>query len=181
MSPLTGEQILVVGAGGIFDGRGLAAALSMGCSGVWVGTRFVASEEAGAGPYHKRSIVAADYTDTVRTTIYTGRPMRVFKTPYVMDWQENRVQERLELESKGIMASTVDAEKGMKLRIVLTQAEKRKGVILSTKETLERSVRLSGQAAGAIAGIKPAREIVEGMVEQAAAQLRAASSLVAKL
>merc|ERR1712066_904976 len=63
-SPLTGGPVLVVGAGGIFNGQGLAAALAMGCSGVWVGTRFIASEEAGAGPYHKRSVVNAGFTDT---------------------------------------------------------------------------------------------------------------------
>merc|ERR1719420_2094007 len=57
-STLTGGPILVVGAGGIFDGRGLASALSVGCSGVWVGTRFIASDEAGAGPVHKKRIVA---------------------------------------------------------------------------------------------------------------------------
>merc|ERR1712072_389969 len=107
-SPLTGEQVLVVGAGGIFDGRGLAMALTAGCSGVWVGTRFIASEEAGAGPYHKKSVVGADYTDTIRTTIFTGRPMRVFKTPYVMDWQENRAQEMAALHSKGTLAFTAD-------------------------------------------------------------------------
>ena len=56
-SSLTGGPILVVGAGGIFNGRGLASALSMGCSGVWVGTRFIASDEAGAGPTHKRRVV----------------------------------------------------------------------------------------------------------------------------
>merc|ERR1712151_545904 len=110
-SPLTGEQVLVVGAGGIFDGRGLAAALTMGCSGVWVGTRFIASEEAGAGPYHKRSVVNADYADTIRTTIYTGRPMRVFKTPYIMDWEENRKEEMTELQNKGIVAQFADIPK----------------------------------------------------------------------
>merc|ERR1719191_2192037 len=71
-SPLTGGPVLVVGAGGIFDGRGLAMALAAGCAGVWVGTRFIASDEAGAGPYHKKSVVDADYNDTVRSTIYTG-------------------------------------------------------------------------------------------------------------
>merc|ERR1719197_1976974 len=75
-SPLTGEPIIVVGAGGIFDGRGLAACLAMGCSGVWVGTRFIASDEAGAGPMHKKKVVNSDYGDTCRTIIYTGRPMR---------------------------------------------------------------------------------------------------------
>merc|ERR1719356_1700229 len=45
MSPLTGKQVSVVAAGGIFDGRGLAMALSLGADAVWVGTRFVASKE----------------------------------------------------------------------------------------------------------------------------------------
>merc|ERR1712151_1000941 len=97
-SPLTGGPVLVVGAGGIFNGQGLAAALAMGCSGVWVGTRFIASDEAGAGPYHKRSVVNAQYTDTIRTTIYTGRPMRVFKTPYILDWEENRSKEKFQVQ-----------------------------------------------------------------------------------
>lgn len=50
ISEFTGKPICVVAAGGIFDSRGLAASLSLGASGVWVGTRFVASEEAGAPP-----------------------------------------------------------------------------------------------------------------------------------
>lgn len=52
---------MVVGAGGIFDGRGLAMALNAGCAGVWVGTRFIASEEAGAGPMHKKRVVEASW------------------------------------------------------------------------------------------------------------------------
>merc|ERR1711934_1071334 len=77
-SPLTGGPVLVVGAGGIFDGRGLAMALSAGCSGVWVGTRFIASDEAGAGPMHKQKVVKADYDCSMKSTIYSGRPMRIF-------------------------------------------------------------------------------------------------------
>merc|ERR1712050_290475 len=112
VSPLTGGPVLVVGAGGIFDGAGLAAALAMGCSGVWVGTRFIASDEAGAGPYHKKSVVNAGFTDTIRTTIYSGRPLRVIKTPYVLDWEENRTKEKEELQNQGILAVTADMKSG---------------------------------------------------------------------
>ena len=56
-SPLTGAPIHVMAAGGIFDGRGLAMALALGASGVWVGTRFVASQEAGAPPRHQKAVV----------------------------------------------------------------------------------------------------------------------------
>merc|ERR1711972_1057773 len=56
LSPLTGKQVPIVAAGGIFDGRGLAMSLSIGAAAVWVGTRFVACEEANAGPYAKKLI-----------------------------------------------------------------------------------------------------------------------------
>lgn len=85
-SPLTSEPVIVVAAGGIADGRGLAAALSYGAAGVWVGTRFVASEEAGAPPKHKELVLSAGYDDVARTLIYSGRPMRVRRTAYVADW-----------------------------------------------------------------------------------------------
>merc|ERR1712039_529946 len=182
-SPLTGKQVIVVGAGGIFNGQGLAAAIAMGCSGVWVGTRFIASDEAGAGPYHKRSVVNADYGDTIRTTIYTGRPMRVFKTPYVLDWEENRKKEMLDLQSKGILAASADMKTGTDYDgpahpEVLTQDEKKSGVSLSKAQQLERSVRLTGQCAGAITDILPAKAIVENMVEGAVESLRNANSFV---
>ena len=56
LSPLTGKPVMVVAAGGIFDHRGLASALCMGADAVWVGTRFVASEEAGANKRHKAGV-----------------------------------------------------------------------------------------------------------------------------
>merc|ERR1712137_896347 len=110
-SPLIGD-VLVVGAGGIFDGRGLAMALVAGCSAVWVGTRFVASEEAGAGPMHKNRIVNAGYEDTMRTIIYTGRPMRIFKTPYTIDYEMNRAQEMVEMQNMGVVPFLKDVEGG---------------------------------------------------------------------
>jgi len=57
-----------------------------GASGVWVGTRFVASEEAGAPPKHKKLVLSAGYDDIVRTLIYSGRPMSVRKRSYVTSW-----------------------------------------------------------------------------------------------
>ena len=85
-SPLTGGPVLVIGAGAVYDGRGLAANLAWGAQAVWVGTRFVASEEAGAPPMHKKAIVNAGHEDFVRTPIYTGRPLRVIRSPYIDNW-----------------------------------------------------------------------------------------------
>ena len=85
-SPLTGKPVCLVGAGGIYDGRGLAANIAWGAQAVWVGTRFLASEEAGMGPVIKDLILKAGHGDTIKTLIFTGRPCRVFNTPFVRDW-----------------------------------------------------------------------------------------------
>lgn len=186
-SPLTGGPVMIVGAGGIFDGRGLAACLAMGCSGVWVGTRFIASDEAGAGPMHKNRVVKADYGDTIRTIIYTGRPMRIFNTPYVADYETNRKKEMMEMQSTGLPAFIKDfkgeLDGGVSIGIfqqaeVLTMEERQKNVELTSRQRHERMVYLSGQCAGAISDIKPAKAIVEDMVQGAVEQLRACSAQV---
>lgn len=70
-SPLTGQQVQVVAAGGVFNGQSLAAALMYGASAVWVGTRFVLSEEAGAPKAHQEAVRTAGFDDNVRTIIFT--------------------------------------------------------------------------------------------------------------
>src|SRR5689334_6327566 len=80
-------KIPVAAAGGIYDGRGLAAALALGAQGVWMGTRFIASREAHAGDLYRQAVVEAADEDTVRTRCYSGKPMRVRKNPYVDDWE----------------------------------------------------------------------------------------------
>ena len=72
-------SVPVLAAGGIADGRGLAAALMLGADGVWVGTRFVASAESVAHDSHKAKILAADDRDTVVSRAYTGKPSRVLE------------------------------------------------------------------------------------------------------
>jgi NAD(P)H-dependent flavin oxidoreductase YrpB (nitropropane dioxygenase family) len=82
-----------------------------GASGVWVGTRFVASVEAGAPPKHKELVLSAGYDDTVRTLIYSGRPLHVRKTPYVADWESHRQGEIMELIARGRLPHDVELEK----------------------------------------------------------------------
>jgi NAD(P)H-dependent flavin oxidoreductase YrpB (nitropropane dioxygenase family) len=85
-SPLTGKPVYVIGAGAVYDGRSLSANLAWGAQAVWVGTRFVASVEASAPKVHKDQILSAGYEDAVTTLIFTGRPLRVRRTPYVDNW-----------------------------------------------------------------------------------------------
>ncbi len=71
--PLVADAVapaLVLAAGGIADGRGLAAALMLGADGVWVGTRLVATDESGAHDGYKARLVAAAGTETARTSLF---------------------------------------------------------------------------------------------------------------
>ncbi|MBA2743266.1 MAG: nitronate monooxygenase [Chthoniobacterales bacterium] len=86
------KGIPVVAAGGIADGRGLAAALTLGACGAWMGTRFVASEESGSHPGHKQMIVISGVSDLVETTLFDGgwpnSPHRVIANSTYQRWRE---------------------------------------------------------------------------------------------
>jgi len=156
-SPLTGKDIIVVGGGGMFDGRSLAAALSLGASGVWVGTRFISCQETGAPKRHVEHVLKASVTDTTKTLIYSGRPLRTFVTPYVKDF-ETRPAEIKAYCDKGILPIRGDYKKHMEA-----------GKPFSKGETV---ALLMGQVAGAINDKPPAKEIIESMVSQAIEMLR---------
>ncbi|PIL24766.1 hypothetical protein GSI_12652 [Ganoderma sinense ZZ0214-1] len=148
-SPLNGKPVYVIGAGAVLDGRSLAANLAWGAQAVWVGTRFVASKEAGAPKAHKDAVLSAGYEDAVTTLIYTGRPLRVRRTPYVDDWNNNRQAEIKELTSKGILPAEHDLEK-------------------HPEKSLEARAWLIGRVAALIDEVLPAKTIVENMVGDAA-------------
>jgi len=71
--------IPVVAAGGLFDGRGLAAALALGADGVWIGTRFIATPEARVIPGFRESIIGAKEDGTVISRAFSGKTMRVIR------------------------------------------------------------------------------------------------------
>ncbi|KAF8575205.1 NPD-domain-containing protein [Ramaria rubella] len=161
-SPLTGGPVYVVGAGAVYDGRGLAANMMYGAQAVWVGTRFVASKEAGAPKKHKELVLQAGFEDTIRSVIFSGRPLRVFKTPYVTDWEENRQGEITEMTSKGIVPYYDDLEK-------------------HPEKSLEARPWLMGRVVALINDIPPAKEIIDNMVRDAAQQLKGgAAALTSK-
>lgn len=101
-SPLTGAPVQVVAAGGIFNGATVAAALMLGAGAVWVGTRFILTEEAGAPKAHKEAVRTASHDDNIRTIIFTGRPLRVRNNEYINNWETERQAEIKELTSKGV-------------------------------------------------------------------------------
>lgn len=80
-SPLTGEQVQVVAAGGLFNGQSVAAALMLGANAVWIGTRFIMAEEAGASKAHQDAVKNSGFDDNVRTIIFTVCPLFSFFHP----------------------------------------------------------------------------------------------------
>lgn len=149
-SPLTGQKALVVAAGGIYNGRGVAAALMQGAVGVWVGTRFVASTEAGCSKMHKEAVVSARFEDTLRTLVISGRPLRVRMNDYIKSWEDRPEDIRRLTQEEGVVPFQKDMDDGNDVDMPY----------------------LMGQVAGVISEIKPAKEIVEEMVRDAIQMLQ---------
>ena len=82
----------VLAAGGIADGRGIAAALMLGASGVWLGSAFLASNEAGIHDFLKQAIVDASEESTVVSRALTGKPCRVLRSSWTEAWKEADLQ-----------------------------------------------------------------------------------------
>ena len=142
-------QLPVVAAGGIADGRGLAAALVLGAQGVQMGTRFVCSQECIAHPAYKQAIVDASDRSTIISGQSTGYPLRSL---------ENKLtREFLEKEKSGISIEELMEFGVGKVRLGLIEGD------------LENGTLLAGQIAGMIKEVKPVKVIIEEMVAEAEA------------
>ncbi len=151
-------DIPVLAAGGIADGRGLAAVLLLGAAGASLGTRFVASEEWGGGAWEQAAVLAASADDTIRTSVYDqvrGAPFpqgiadRVLRNPFNTTW-DGRTAE--------IAARRADLQRELDAG---AQAEDPGVVDIS-----------AGVAAGLISSLEPAGDIVRRIVAEAEHLLR---------
>jgi len=149
-----GGDVVTVAAGGIVDGRGLAASLTLGASGVWVGTRFICAEESSAPKGHKDKVLKASSSDTIRTLAVSGRPLRLIPNAWVKEW-ESTPDKIKELCDQGI----TPLEHDLKGR-ALENDKVRLGVFDAVNS-------LAGQGAGGVKTIEPAKKIVEDMVAEA--------------
>jgi nitronate monooxygenase len=136
----------VLAAGGIGDGRGLAAALAMGCVGAWVGTRFLATTEGGALEVNKQRILQSTDEDTRVSRAYTGKTLRASYNKFHDLWDNSGLEPlpfpTQVLISSGLLASFIEAKKD------------------------DYVGGLAGQISGLIRQIKPARQVLEEMVEE---------------
>ncbi len=142
----------VVAAGGIMDGRGLAAALALGAQGVQMGTRFLVAAESGAPEGYRRRVRQARDTDSVLTRALSGRPARGIP---------NRLMAALEAAGPPALGYPRQAAASADVRSAAAAADRPDLVAL-----------FAGQAAGLATGSPPAAEIVDEVVAEAAAVLR---------
>ncbi len=151
----------VIAAGGIVDGRGLAAALMLGAQGVNVGTRFLATKESPIVDSWKQAIIDAAAEDAVRAVVWNdiapgmgtlgyGTVLRALRTPFLDKWSAMRDEARLDLPR--IREEIADA---------------------SERGTFHDLMIFGGQSAGAIRDLPSAADLVTSMAEEAEALLRA--------
>ena len=152
-----GSLIPVVAAGGIFDGRGLAAALALGADGVWIGTRFIATPEARALPGFREGILAAKEDGTVVSRAFSGKTMRVLRNETTDRYEANPTLLRKFPEQLRVSFGEGTFHLG--------GDEHASGV------DPRREGYPAGQAVGAIESLEPAGQIVHDMVDQATAIL----------
>jgi NAD(P)H-dependent flavin oxidoreductase YrpB (nitropropane dioxygenase family) len=137
----------VVAAGGIADGRGVAAAIALGAIGVWCGTAFLVADEANQPELQKERILAATEEDTRVTRLYSGKTMRNITNPLIEAWEAANI-----------------AALPMGLQHLLTQ-----DLLYSIRSAGRNDLLMNaaGQISGLLSSGRPAAEILEDMVEGA--------------
>jgi enoyl-[acyl-carrier protein] reductase II len=148
-----GGDIPVVAAGGIFDGRGLAAALALGADGVWIGTRFIATFEARAVTGFKERILDAREDETVVSRAFSGKTMRVLRNQTTDHYESN----------PSLLKPFPD-----QLAVSMREGTFHLGGDETTPGVdPNREAYPAGQAVGAIGTLLPAGAIVRSMVHDA--------------
>jgi enoyl-[acyl-carrier protein] reductase II len=154
-----GDRVPVVAAGGIFDGRGLAAALALGADGIWVGTRFIATPEARTVIGYKERLLGLAEDGTVVSRAYTGKTCRVIRSEWTQHFDDN--PDELQPFPAQLIAS-------------FQQGASHRGGDLDTQGVdPDREFYPAGQGVGAITELVPAGQLVTQFVDDAERALAA--------
>ena len=149
----------VIAAGGIADGRGVAAAFLLGACGVQMGTRFLSAEECSIHPVYKEKVIKANDLCTMVTGKRLGHPIRCLRTTFSRNYSKAEYNSNVsdeELENMGVGA----------LRLAVQEGDKEKGSFLC------------GQAAALVSKVQPAAEIIRELIEDAEPILKGAPQWV---
>ncbi len=145
-------KVPVVAAGGIADGRGLAAALALGAEGVQMGTRFVCTPECVAHPDYKQAILKAGDRSTAVTGRSTGHPVRAIRNPLTREYERR--------EAAGATLAELTEFGSGRFRAAALDGDVTHGTVIA------------GEIAGLIRSIEPAAAVIERVVREAEAILR---------
>ncbi|MDO9557009.1 MAG: enoyl-[acyl-carrier-protein] reductase FabK [Coriobacteriia bacterium] len=148
-------EIPVVAAGGIADGRGLAAAFALGADGVQMGTRFMCAEECTIHPNAKARVIKAKDRDTIVTGYSTGHPVRILK---------NKLSRQLEVLDRENKPEELEKLGTGKLALAMKQGDVDMGSVMA------------GQVAAMVTKIQPAAEIIAEIIIEAEAVMSALRS-----
>lgn len=164
------KPVPVIAAGGIADGRGLAAALALGAAGAWIGTRFLASDEAAIHETYRQRLLAADETDTIYLEDlfevgWPNAPHRTLRNATVDRWEAAGRPSPGKRPGEGEVIG--QAPFGDIVRYQSTTPTP------ATYGDIEDMSLWAGQTVGLVARRQPAAEIVREIVEEAQAILRA--------
>jgi nitronate monooxygenase len=151
-------DVPVLGAGGITDGRGIAAAMMLGAEGVWVGSAFLASVEAGIQDFQKQAIVGAAEDGTVVSRSVTGKPARIIRSLWTDAW-ERAHKEPLPMPYQGMVSGPVLAAANRDHRADINPG-------------------FAGQGIGMIKAVRPAAEIFKELVWGAQQALKRSSNWI---
>lgn len=151
-------DVPVIAAGGIADGRGLAAALLLGADGVQMGTAFLVAEECPIHPNYKKRVLKAGDTDTIVTGRRLGHPVRSLKNAFSREYAQ--------LEYSDIDNATLEAQGTGRLRLAAVEGDEKQGCFLA------------GQCAGLVKQERPAGEILRQVCTEAEILLNGANQWV---
>ncbi|WP_026907872.1 NAD(P)H-dependent flavin oxidoreductase [Paucisalibacillus globulus] len=152
-------SVPIIAAGGVGDGKGLAAALMLGAEGVQIGTRFIATKEAPFHANYKEKLIGASGTDAIIIGRSVGRIRRVLNTNYV--------QHLLEQEKGGISLQDFGQSTTEKYHVL--------GAI---NGDLNKGFLNSGQVAGLIEDIPSVNDLINDMIKIAKKQMKSGLTLL---
>jgi NAD(P)H-dependent flavin oxidoreductase YrpB (nitropropane dioxygenase family) len=142
-----GPDVPVLAAGGIADGRQMAAAMALGAQGVWTGSIWLLTQEADLSPETTENLLAASSRDFVRTRVMTGKPARQLRTKWQEAWEREDAPDPLPMPLQGLLFG---------------EAAQRWGRVHSR----DFAGSPAGQVLGSVDRVRPAKDVVREMVEQ---------------
>lgn len=165
----------VIAAGGIADGRGLAAALTLGAAGAWLGSRFIASEESAVHAVYRERLLAARETDTAYSCLFDdgwpAAPHRTLRTQTVSDWElAGCPPPGLRPGEGDIVAAYPTGDPVRRFTGIMPEP--------GMSGDLDALAFYAGQSAGLIHDIRPAGEIVRSLVAEAVQALQRGSGFI---